>query len=178
MWQTWGGKECRHNFGAENLLENTTWNIEDMRGRNWHGCWRNLLCGWGWEGGKMELGKGCVQWQALALSVFNIQVSLQCKIHTITGHVGQKGSGGIALLFLWLGNRWDGWSTAGLGRFTPGKENRYPFYRRLGGPQSRSGRLRKNLAPTESRSSDRPTRSESLYRLCYPGLRYPYKDVG
>ena len=29
------------------------------------------------------------------------------------------------------------------GRFTPGKETRYPLYRRLGGPQGHSGRVRK-----------------------------------
>jgi hypothetical protein len=28
------------------------------------------------------------------------------------------------------------------GRFTPGKETRYTFYRRLGGPQRLSGRVR------------------------------------
>jgi hypothetical protein len=33
------------------------------------------------------------------------------------------------------------------GRFTPGKEIRYPFYRRLGGPQGRSGRLLKISLP-------------------------------
>jgi hypothetical protein len=33
------------------------------------------------------------------------------------------------------------------GRFTPGKETRYPFYRRLGGPQGRSGRVRKISPP-------------------------------
>jgi hypothetical protein len=31
-----------------------------------------------------------------------------------------------------------GWSTPHPGCFTPGKENRYPLYRRLGGPQGRS----------------------------------------
>jgi len=49
----------------------------------------------------------------------------------------------------------------------------YPdlLYRRLGGPQGRSGRLRENLAPPPSgiRSPNRPARSESLYRLSYPG---------
>jgi hypothetical protein len=35
---------------------------------------------------------------------------------------------------------------------------------RLGGPQSRSGRVRKISPPTGIRSSDRPARSESLYR--------------
>jgi hypothetical protein len=33
------------------------------------------------------------------------------------------------------------------GRFTPGKETRYPLYRRLGGPQGRSGRLPKISPP-------------------------------
>jgi hypothetical protein len=33
------------------------------------------------------------------------------------------------------------------GRFTPGKETRYPLYRRIGGPQGRSGRLGKILPP-------------------------------
>jgi hypothetical protein len=58
----------------------------------------------------------------------------------------------------------------------PGKEPpppRYQFYMRLGGPQSRSG-IRGNekiLAPTglELRPLCRPARSQSLYRLCYPG---------
>jgi hypothetical protein len=36
-----------------------------------------------------------------------------------------------------------GWSTLGPGRFTPRKETRYPWYRRLDGPQCRSERLRK-----------------------------------
>ena len=32
-------------------------------------------------------------------------------------------------------------------RFTPGKVRRYPLYRRLGGPQGRSGRVRKISSP-------------------------------
>jgi len=50
----------------------------------------------------------------------------------------------------------------------PGK-TRYPLYRRLGGPQGRSGGVRKNLASTGIRSPDSPSRSESLYQLSYPG---------
>ena len=43
------------------------------------------------------------------------------------------------------------WSAAYPGRtLLPGK-TRYPFYRRLGGPQGRSGRA-KNFVPTEIRS--------------------------
>jgi hypothetical protein len=41
-----------------------------------------------------------------------------------------------------------GWSTPRPGRFTLEKETRYPLYRRLGGPQGRSGRVRKTSPPT------------------------------
>jgi hypothetical protein len=46
---------------------------------------------------------------------------------------------------LFLTSTLDGrkWSTPRPGRFNPGKEARYPLYRRLGVPQSRSGRVRK-----------------------------------
>jgi hypothetical protein len=40
-----------------------------------------------------------------------------------------------------------GWLAPGPGRFTPGKETRYPLYRRLGGPQGGSGRLWKISPP-------------------------------
>jgi hypothetical protein len=39
------------------------------------------------------------------------------------------------------------WLTPRPGRFTPGKETRYPLYRRLGGSQSRYGRVGK-ISPT------------------------------
>jgi hypothetical protein len=56
----------------------------------------------------------------------------------------------------------------------PGKRPRYPFYRRLGGPQSRSGRYGevKIFYPTGTRtpaSPCRPAPSQPLYRLSYPG---------
>ena len=60
------------------------------------------------------------------------------------------------------------------GRFTPGKETQYPFYRRLGGPQDRSGRVRK-ISPTPE--SD-PSRSESLRRLSYRGPRIVHGNNG
>ena len=59
------------------------------------------------------------------------------------------------------------WSAARSGRtLLPGK-TQYPLYRRLGGPQGRSGRA-ENLAPPGFDPSDRPARSQSLYRLSYP----------
>ena len=50
--------------------------------------------------------------------------------------------------------------------YPPGK-TRYPLYRRVGGPQGRSGQVRKFSPPTGIRSPDRPARSESLYLLSY-----------
>jgi hypothetical protein len=54
-----------------------------------------------------------------------------------------KGSRSIVLLFLYLGARW-GWVVNATPRpfYT-----RYPLYRRLGGPQGRSGRMRKISSP-------------------------------
>jgi hypothetical protein len=54
--------------------------------------------------------------------------------------------------------------------FTPPEQDiRYPLYKGLNGPQGRSGRVRKILPPTGIRFSDHLARSESLYRLRYPG---------
>jgi len=53
----------------------------------------------------------------------------------------------------------------------PGK-TRYPLYRRLGGPQGRSGLVRK-ISFTGIRSPDRPVRSESLFNVyIYLYIRY------
>jgi hypothetical protein len=60
----------------------------------------------------------------------------------------------------------------------------HPFYRRLGGPQSRSGHLEKRkflaLPGLELRSLGRPVHSQSLYRLRYPGSsnRLGYYRIG
>jgi len=46
---------------------------------------------------------------------------------------------------------WGEWSAACPGRILPPGKTRFPFYRRLGGPQGRSGRA-ENLVPTGIRS--------------------------
>jgi hypothetical protein len=48
---------------------------------------------------------------------------------------------------------------------------RCPLGKKLDGPQKRPGRRgeEKNLAPTQLRPLGRPARSQSLYRLRYPG---------
>jgi len=86
-----------------------------------------------------------------------------------TGHEDQEFEQGVNLYsFFNLGDRWV-WDVNATHRslYPPGK-TRYPLYRRLGGQQGRSGRVRKNLAGTGIRTPDRPPRSQSLYRLSYP----------
>ena len=51
----------------------------------------------------------------------------------------------------------------------PPRKTRYPLYRRLGGPQGRSGRVRKISPPTGIRSLVRPARMNLLHRRRYPG---------
>jgi hypothetical protein len=66
------------------------------------------------------------------------------KAHPRTGHEGPEREWRYNST-LSLTSSLDGgvWSTPRPGRFTPGKETRYPLYRRLGRPQGRSGRVRK-----------------------------------
>ena len=58
------------------------------------------------------------------------------------------------------------WSAARPGRTLPPGENQYPFYRRLGRPQGRSGQA-ENLVPTGIRSRTVQPVAQSLYRLSY-----------
>ena len=60
-----------------------------------------------------------------------------------------------------------GWLAPRPDRFTPGKESLYLLYRRLGGPQDRSGRVWKISPPPELTPGR--SNSELLYRLRYPG---------
>jgi len=61
--------------------------------------------------------------------------------------VAQRVGRGIALLFHDRGTRRGEWSAVSPGRTLPPGKSRYPFYRRLGRPQGRSGRT-ENLVPT------------------------------
>ena len=66
------------------------------------------------------------------------------KIHPRTGHEGPKREQMYSsTLSLTSALDRGGWSPPRPGRFTPRKETRYALYRRLGGPQGRSGRKRK-----------------------------------
>jgi hypothetical protein len=87
-------------------------------------------------------------------------------------------SGCIDPHFLDLGTSWR-WvvSFTPLPLYTRERAPPYPFYSRLGGPQSRSERYGevKIFYPTGTRDPappGRPARSQSLYRLSYPGVLF------
>ena len=82
-----------------------------------------------------------------------------------TGRVVQRVSRGVAVLFLDHGTRRGEGSASLPGRSLPPGKTRYPFYRRLAGSQGRYGQVRKISPSIGIRSSDRPARSQSLYRL-------------
>ena len=64
-----------------------------------------------------------------------------------TGRTAHRGSRGIALLFHDHGTRLGKRSESHPGRFLPPEKTRYQLYRRLGGPQGRSGQVRKISPP-------------------------------
>jgi hypothetical protein len=68
-----------------------------------------------------------------------------------------------------------GWSAPRLGRCTPGKVP-VPIVQEARWAPGPVWTCAKNLAPTGIRSPDRPTRSQSLYRLTYPALS-PYSSI-
>ena len=80
-----------------------------------------------------------------------VKVTLVPALRICTGRTAHRGSRGIALLFLDRGTSRGEGSASRPGRTLPPGKSRYPFYRRLGGPQGRSGRA-ENLAPTGIRS--------------------------
>jgi hypothetical protein len=80
--------------------------------------------------------------------MLNVVVKVKGKVHPRTGHEGPEGEWRYSsTLSLTLTLDEGGWSSSRPGRFTPGKETRYPLYRRLGGLQDRSGQVRKISPP-------------------------------
>jgi hypothetical protein len=82
------------------------------------------------------------------------------------------GSGGIAPPFLISAQDGGEWSPSRPRHFTPrGRNPRYPLYRKVGGPQSRSGRcgVQKISCSCSESNPGRSARSLSLYQLGYPG---------
>jgi hypothetical protein len=77
-------------------------------------------------------------------------------------------SRGITLLSLTSALDVGGWSTPRPGRFAPGKDQ-VPIVQEAGWVPGPVWTGAENFAPTVIRSPDSPGRSESLYRLSYPG---------
>jgi hypothetical protein len=76
-----------------------------------------------------------------------VKCTLVQALRLCTGRTAHRGSRGIALLFHDHGSRRGEGSGSHSGRFLPPGKTRYPMYRRLGGPQGRSGQVRKISPP-------------------------------
>ena len=76
-----------------------------------------------------------------------VKCTLVQALRLCIGRTANRGSRGVALLFLDRGTRSGEGSASRPGRFLPPGRNRYPLYRRLGGPQGRSGQVRKISPP-------------------------------
>ena len=72
-----------------------------------------------------------------------VKRSLVQALRLCTGRTTHRGSRGIALLFHDHGTRKCEGSASRPSRSVPRGKTRYPLYRRLGGPQGRSGQVRK-----------------------------------
>ena len=72
-----------------------------------------------------------------------VKVTLVQALRLCTGRTAHRGSRGIALPFHDHGSRRGEGSASRPGRSLPPGKTWYPLYRRLGGPQGRSGQVRK-----------------------------------
>ena len=78
-----------------------------------------------------------------------VKVTLVQALRLCTGPMTHRGSRGIALSFHGHGTRRGDGSESRPGRYLPPGKTRYPLYRRLSGPQGRSGQVRKISPPPE-----------------------------
>ena len=110
-----------------------------------------------------------------------VKVILVQALRLCTGPTAHRGSRGIAVLF--HNQRHQKWVRvqrhAAAGLYPRGK-TQYPLYRGLGGPQGRSGQVRKVSPPPRFDPRHRPARNQSLYRLSYPAhmLSVVYTNFG
>ena len=80
---------------------------------------------------------------AIIMTIQLNQYAYKCEVLLRNGHEGPKGEKMYSsTLPSTLALDWGGWSTPHTGRFSPGKDP-VPIVRGLGGPQDRSGRMRK-----------------------------------
>ena len=116
----------------------------------------------------------CYCWYIFTAHDIQTNTQLNCtykytyKALPITGHECPEGQQMYLYSSLNLGAVWGGWSAPRWGRFTPGKDP-IPIVQEAGWAPGSVWTDAENLTPTGIRSPDRPARSESLYRLHYPG---------
>ena len=85
----------------------------------------------------------------IPMTKVKVKCTLVQALRLCTGCTAHRGSRGIDLLFLDHGTRRGEGSESRPGRsLLPGK-TRYPLYRRMGGPQGRSGQVQKISPPPE-----------------------------
>ena len=84
---------------------------------------------------------------------------IKLKVQALRLYTGFTALRGIeVLLYSFLSTSLEGgeWSAARAGRNLPPRKTRYPFYKRLGGPQRRYGRVRK-IWPSHRNSTPGPS---------------------
>ena len=113
-----------------------------------------------------------------------VKCTLVQALRLCTGRTAHKGSRGIALLFHDHGAR-RAWGVSVTPRpLYPRDKTRYPLYRRLGGPQGRSGQVRKispppgfdprTVQPVASRYNDYATRPTNSWS---DGIKFLSKQI-
>ena len=98
-----------------------------------------------------------------------------CTLRLCTSRTAHKGNRGIAILFLDHGTSRGKVSASTPAAHTPGKDP-VPILQEAGWSPGPVWTGAENLAPTKTRSPDRPARSQSLYRLSYPAPFIVYES--
>jgi hypothetical protein len=88
-----------------------------------------------------------VPWQDRYMVKVKVKVTLVHALRVCTGRTAHRGSRSKALHFLDYGTRRGEGSASHPGRSLSPEKFWYPLYRRLGGPQNRSGQVRKISPP-------------------------------
>ena len=113
----------------------------------------------------------------LYLKIQKVKYTLVQEFRLCTGRTAYRGVEVQLYSFMTMALEGGEGSASHSGRsLSPGK-TWYLLHRRLGGPQGRSGQVRKISPPTGIRSPARPSRSQSLYRLSYMAQFYIYLSV-
>jgi hypothetical protein len=94
----------------------------------------------------------CRLWRENTFKRQKVKCTLVQALRFCTGRTAHRGSRGTAVPFHDHGIRSGEGLAARPGRSLPSGKPRYPLYRKLGGPQVRSGQVRKISPPTGIRS--------------------------